>query len=304
MFANRRSSQKPDVDLYAAFKQSFPEVGPGTNSCSTGQSQGVPVTSQIGSTSIDEAIVDPSDAQRYVDTYHATFPSVHSSPTHVHEYIAMESHTPPHNSCTEQPELTDDYFNRPVFDNINDSNKETGTTPKPFTDQWRLTPSLLDPSSFAFTTFANQQPGYYTPTPGSYNTLWHSSAAGDLHTPGALGLNTPLSLPHSMHGMHASDPNAHFGHFNPQLLHQHQHQSFHHDPFHAQVHHHLQHQPSFVPPNHFLQHEDSGYAAIDDSSKHPTPTHEDSSGNNQTLVPPPMKQHDSGVSVSGFSGEK
>ena len=64
MFANRRSSQKPDEDFYATFKQNFPEVGPGTSSA--GQGQGVPVTSQLGSAALNEAVVDPLDAHRYV----------------------------------------------------------------------------------------------------------------------------------------------------------------------------------------------------------------------------------------------
>lgn len=301
MFANRRSSQKPDEDLYAAFKQSFPEVGPGTTSASIHQGQAVPVTSQIGPSSIGEAIVDPPDIQRYVHTYHSSFPETFSSMSPAYEALTMDSHSTPSDKDVDQAIVTDDYFNRPVFDNINDANKDTGTTPKPFTDQWRLTPSLLDPSSFAFSAFANQQPGYYTPTPGGYNTLWHSSAAGDLHTPGALGLNTPLSLPHSMHGMHAPDPNIHFGHFNPQLLHQPQ--TYHHDPFHGQGHLQMQQQPSFAPPSHFLQHQDSGYSGLDDS-KNPTPNQEDNTGSGQTLAPPSIKQHDSGVSLSGFNGEK
>ncbi|KAI9845445.1 MAG: hypothetical protein M1837_004923 [Sclerophora amabilis] len=71
-------------------------------------------------------------------------------------------------------------------------------------DQWRLTPSLLDPDSFAFASFANQPPGYYTPTPGGTNTLYHSQA-GDLHTPSmGIGLGTPSSLPLSESGLHVN----------------------------------------------------------------------------------------------------
>ena len=71
------------------------------------------------------------------------------------------------------------------------------SNPKGLHDQWRFTPSLMDPNSYAFASFANQPPGYYTPTPGGVNTLYHSQA-GDLHTPG-MGMNiiTPLSLPQS-----------------------------------------------------------------------------------------------------------
>ncbi|KAK5942600.1 hypothetical protein PMZ80_005165 [Knufia obscura] len=302
MFAKRRSSQKPDEGFYAQFKQTFPEVGPGTSSA--GQGQGVPVTSQLGSTSINQAIVEPVDAHRYVHRSSLSLPSVSAfSPYDQHNTVMASQHSPYH-SDEEQTTLTDDYFNRPVFDNVDDATKETGTTPKPFTD-WRLTPSLMDPNSYAFAAFANQPPGYYTPTPGGFNTLWHSSAAGDLHTPGALGLNTPLSLPHSMHALHAPDQAMHFGHFNPQMLHpQHAFQ----DPFNPHSHHqqqNLQPQHTYAPPSHFLQHQDSGYAALDDSSKGPTPIQDEMQTMHQQLAPPPMQQHDSGVSLSAYpSSEK
>ncbi|PVH96662.1 CP2 transcription factor family protein-like protein [Periconia macrospinosa] len=81
--------------------------------------------------------------------------------------------------------------------------KDADPTPRGNNEPWRFTPSLLDPNSFAFTSFANQPPGYYTPTPGGTNTLYHSQA-GDLHTPGfSFGLGTPLSLPTSEGGLHA-----------------------------------------------------------------------------------------------------
>lgn len=74
----------------------------------------------------------------------------------------------------------------------------------------------MDPNSYAFASFANQPPGYYTPTPGGTNTIYHSQA-GDLHTPGfSMGLGTPLSMPTSegalqaaqstQPGMHAFQP--------------------------------------------------------------------------------------------------
>lgn len=57
-----------------------------------------------------------------------------------------------------------------------------------------MTPSMLDPNSYTFTSFANQPPGYYTPTPGGTSTLYHSQA-GDLHASNfSFGLSTPLSL--------------------------------------------------------------------------------------------------------------
>ena len=77
-------------------------------------------------------------------------------------------------------------------------------TPKPQqTEGWRLTPSMLDPNSYTFASFANQPPGYYTPTPGGTSTLYHSQA-GDLHASGLnFGLGTPSSVPTSEVGITA-----------------------------------------------------------------------------------------------------
>ncbi len=167
-------------------------------------------------------------------------------------------------------ELSTDYF-ASTFDDLDD-NKEQDTSPKAFNDSWRLTPSLMDPNSYTFSAFANQQPGYYTPTPGGLNTLYHSQA-GDLHTPG-MGMNTPLSMPHSVHGLHAQDPTMHLQHFNPHMLH---HQNMFHDPFGQQ-----QHQQQSFPPQQFLQHQDSGYAAMSDHSHKTTP-------NELAMAPPNMQ---------------
>jgi hypothetical protein len=113
-------------------------------------------------------------------------------------------------------------------------------------DQFRFTPSLLDPNSFAFSSFANQPPGYYTPTPGGTNTIYHSQA-GDLHTPGfSMGLGTPLSMPTSEAGVsvgQTSTGNLHG--FNTQSLAPHIFQNP--NPFVFQHQHHQQHQESFAP---------------------------------------------------------
>ncbi|KAK5031084.1 hypothetical protein LTS07_004819 [Exophiala sideris] len=158
-----------------------------------------------------------------------------------------------------------DYFSR-GYETQPDT-KEQDATPKTFTDAWRFTPSLMDPNSFAFSAFANQPPGYYTPTPGGFGTLYHPQA-GDLHTPG-MGMNTPLSLPHSVHALHAQDPLMHLQHFNPHLMHQ---SHPFHDPFHQQAQLHVPptQQQTFAPP-HFLQHEDSGYVGIDETPPKTTP---------------------------------
>lgn len=152
MFRNR-TSRKPADELYASFKQSFPEVGPRTATASQPQR----------SASLSDAPVELALAARggSAEAGHLDF-------------------------------------------------KESGTTPGGSQEPWRLTPSLLDPNSFTFASFANQPPGYYTPTPGGTNTLYHSQA-GDLHTPGmGIGVGTPLSLPTSEAGVHiASGLNLH-----------------------------------------------------------------------------------------------
>ncbi|KIW11131.1 hypothetical protein PV08_10431 [Exophiala spinifera] len=169
-----------------------------------------------------------------------------------------------------------DYFSR-GFDTQPEA-KEQDATPKPFADNWRFTPSIMDPNSFAFSAFANQPPGYYTPTPGGFGTLYHPQA-GDLHTPG-MGMNTPLSMPHSIHSLHAQDPMMHLQHFNPHLLHQ---PHVFHDPFHQQAPVHVPppQQPQAFAPQQFLQHQDSGYVAMDDTPQKTTPTQLEMGGQRQ-----------------------
>jgi len=173
------------------------------------------------------------------------------------------------------PDSPADYFARPFE---NEERKEQDMTPKSFQDHWRFTPSLMDPTSFAFSAFANQPPGYYTPTPGGFTTVYHNQA-GDLHTPG-MGLNTPLSLPHSIHTLHEADPTMHGHNFNPHFLH---HPPPFHDPF----------APLAQPPPqqmqqpfaaaHFLQHQDSGYAGMGESSHQTTPTQSEMPMGSSTL---------------------
>ncbi|PMD67382.1 uncharacterized protein K444DRAFT_14729 [Hyaloscypha bicolor E] len=148
--------------------------------------------------------------------------------------------------------------------------KDLDPTPRAQHEAWRFTPSLLDPNSFAFSSFANQPPGYYTPTPGGTNTLYHNQA-GDLHTPGmgmglSMGLGTPLSMPTSTDALHAStmmDMNAfshhvpHFQNYNP-FGHPNQQQHAHH---HQQQQQQPQQQQSFAPSS--FVHQDTGYETMD-----------------------------------------
>ena len=86
-------------------------------------------------------------------------------------------------------------------------------------------------------------PGYYTPTPGGTNTLYHPQA-GDLHTPGfSLGLNTPLSLPTSESAALHAPQLANMHSFAHAMQHHH-----HMNPFANPVHpFQMHHQPSFAP---------------------------------------------------------
>ena len=152
--------------------------------------------------------------------------------------------------------LTTDHFLRHL--NELDDNKDHDCSPKPMADSWRLTPSFMDPNSFAFTSFANQPPGYYTPTPGGVNTLYHSQA-GDLHTPGmGMHLGTPLSMPHTGQSLQPLESGVNMQPFQPHMINHHPHF---HNPF-------VQQQPAqqqAFAPSQFLQHQDSGYEAMEHS---------------------------------------
>lgn len=148
-----------------------------------------------------------------------------------------------------------------------DDMKDHDDTPRGSNDQWRLTPSLLDPNSFAFASFANQPPGYYTPTSGGTSALYHSQA-GDLHTPGfSLGLGTPLSLPTSevpLHGGQVSTAPMHA--FHAQVMAPHMFQN--ENPFAFQSHqafapHQFSHQPADYDPMQQTQ-EDSPLDGVQD----------------------------------------
>ena len=136
--------------------------------------------------------------------------------------------------------------------------KDQDQTPRgPLSDSWRFTPSLLDTNSFAFNSFVNQPPGYYTPTPGGMNTLYHNQA-GDLHTPGmTLHLGTPLSMPMPMpeQPLHAGASMDMHG-FHPQL--------FQTNPF--QQHGQYMQTQSYAPSS--FVHQDSGYEAMEGSPGH------------------------------------
>lgn len=88
----------------------------------------------------------------------------------------------------------------------NEDVKPNDTTPKALQDV-RFTPSIMDPSSYQFMTFANQPPGYYTPNTGGMTTMYHHQA-GDLHTPLAYNLASPISIPNTISSSLPVDPNG------------------------------------------------------------------------------------------------
>ncbi len=141
---------------------------------------------------------------------------------------------------------------------VHEDIKDQDPTPRAQHEPWRFTPSLLDPNSFAFTTFANQPPGYYTPTPGGTNTLYHNQA-GDLHTPGmgmgmGISLGTPFSMPASELGV-PSGPVMDFSSYGHALQH-HPFQNY--NPFgHPE-----QPQQSSFAPSTFV-HQDTGYETME-----------------------------------------
>jgi hypothetical protein len=128
-------------------------------------------------------------------------------------------------------------------------------TPRASNEPWRFTPSLMDPDSFAFNNFANAPPGYYTPTPGGTNTLFHTQA-GDLQTPVGLAgpaLETPLSMPATGNPITSGAGVVDMAGFQPLPSHQ----MHHFSPF-VQA---PPPQPPFVPSS--FVHQDTGYETME-----------------------------------------
>jgi hypothetical protein len=261
MFRSRTSSQKPDEELYAAFKQNFPGVGPGPLSACPGLAQ--------RSSSLSEALTDANLPNRYAS-------ATPTSPSSSFKGLSSALASPPCNMFSPPGFRTksvggggdddddDDGLltNDDLFRYLGDLEhaKDHEATPKAFHDHWRFTPSLMDPNSFAFSNFASQPPGYYTSTPGGVSTLYHSQA-GDLHTPGmGMSIGTPLSLPLSANALSAASANIPLQHYQPHLLQPHQ----------------FENVANYAPqqifaPSSLLQHKDSGYEAMS-QSPHQSPS--------------------------------
>jgi hypothetical protein len=248
----RRASQKPPAELYENFKSRFSGLGPNVSSVEA-------QPAQTGATAHGEA---PSEIPGYVLS-HRDASLLCEAVCALRTYVltrfrftaaaaaaaATAAPVQPHDAKTMDP--SDSHNLEPA--------------PRPSNEPWSfgsgLTPSFMDAGNQGFS-FSNQLTGYYTPTPGGTNTIFHPQA-GDLHTPFHMGLGTPLSMPASegtMHGaLHAGHVAVAFNPFQPQMQHHFQPQQHHFqnmNPFqihqmHAQPQqqtfapHQLTHQPSF-----------------------------------------------------------
>ncbi|KAI1815107.1 CP2 transcription factor-domain-containing protein [Poronia punctata] len=148
-----------------------------------------------------------------------------------------------------------------------DAFRDQDPTPRASAAEWGFTP-FVESGAYGF---GGQPQGYYTPTPGGNNTVFHSQA-GDPPTPSvalAAGLGTPLSLPttdgamlvgHVGHVGHVgpySGGMVDMSHFQGALAPQHFHQPY--GAFLPQS----AHQSAF-PPSTFVQ-SDTGYESMDHS---------------------------------------
>ncbi|KAL8997081.1 MAG: hypothetical protein Q9169_003571 [Polycauliona sp. 2 TL-2023] len=141
MFRNRRNSQKPAEEFYAAFRNAHPNVGPGK--------------------------ITPSTAATTESTAHLSGP------------------------------FSDPIMDHRQFDSVDDGKAGEKTFRGASNDDWRLTSSFIDASSFAYASLTNPTSGYCPSSAGGNGTFYHNKA-GDLHTPNlGFHLGTPLNLPQS-----------------------------------------------------------------------------------------------------------
>lgn len=225
---NRKTSQKPDDDFISKFKKSFPDV-----------ITGGPMAGDAGQPgAMNPAAVDSAMQARLV-----AIPAELDSKRDVEQcwnVLNAESSLITPRPCSESDDI-----------------KGNDSTPRAVQD-FKFTPSFMDPNSFQFMALANQPPGYYTPTPGGMATIFHPQA-GDLHTPLGYNIVTPISIPNSLSMSLPGDPHGEMnmhGFRNPA-------------PF---MPHHLQNinpysQAGFAPST-FL-HSDSGYDTMDRSEDSP-----------------------------------
>lgn len=138
----------------------------------------------------------------------------------------------------------------------------------------------MDPDSFSFSSFANAPSGYYTPTPGGTNTLFHTQS-GDLQTPAGLSgsaLETPLSMAAAGNPLTSGAGVVDMTGFQPLPSHQ----LHHFSPF-VQA---PPPQPQFVPSS--FVHQDTGYETMEQDGT-PVNSH-----------PPNPAFHPTGVPMMSF----
>ena len=107
-----------------------------------------------------------TSARRPSEDFVARFREQHFSPENqptVHdEHLKLEQNEADHQDIGH---LTQSMY--PPFGVMSDGARyDLDPTPRAAGSPFRFTPSLLDPNSSPFAAFANQPPGYYTPTPG------------------------------------------------------------------------------------------------------------------------------------------
>ncbi|KAL9615566.1 MAG: hypothetical protein Q9167_000079 [Letrouitia subvulpina] len=155
--------------------------------------------------------------------------------------------------------LSDPIMDHRQFGGLQDNRQEDLGLKDP-SEEWGLSPSLLDSNPYGLNPFTSHAPGYYPPTPGATGTFYHSKA-GDLHTPNlGFHLGTPLSMSASTGHLQSTTAFEMHG-FHPHLL---EAQNFQDT---AQ----FQHQQSYAPSTFIHQH--AGFNA-GDASDHSSPAHD------------------------------
>ena len=157
-----------------------------------------------------------------------------------------------------------------------------------FSYHWRFTPSILDSSSFAFSSLMNQHSGYYTPTASAMSIPCHNQA-GDLHTPNmGFELGTPLSMPTSEGQILSTATAVDMHAFNSQLM-----ASSHYSEPHL-----FAPQQSYAPSS-FL-HQESGYEALE-AANDEIPVSLQPGTFDATMAAPPKPSSDKSASTASRS---
>ncbi|KAF3931740.1 hypothetical protein ABW19_dt0208970 [Dactylella cylindrospora] len=98
-------------------------------------------------------------------------------------------------TASDQPVTNANGVHDPALNEVSKfGHEDLDPTPRAAAEPFRFTPSLLDPTSAAFAAFANQPPGYYTPTPGNPQPAQFPEHSVDLQTPSiGIGIGPPIT---------------------------------------------------------------------------------------------------------------